>query len=196
MTSYFEHPIRWYTATAAGYVPSGYAERALLGQLIGPEWPPGPYSLNPQGASGDAYEGREEGEGGSLNFDFLLQAPLVTSQYRADVLRALLKERDQLRCRLLEKLGGHRCQLEQRLENMMYGSWHAGLAQQQTALEAQLVRVEQAEVREETEAFRDALFLHKMLLDAQERYQKDTQLAKLLNEPGDPKAAPEKGVPP
>ena len=99
-----------------------------------------------------------------------------------DVLKGLVQERDALRRRLLEKLGGHRCQLEQRLDSMVYGSWHAGLAQQRTALEAQLVRVEQAEVKEETEAFRDAIFLHKMLLDAQERAQKDAQLARLLTD--------------
>jgi len=196
MTSYFDHPIRGYTAAAAGYVPSGYAERSLLAQLTEPTWPPSPYGFNnPQGAPPDAYDGREEGEGGSANFDFLLQAPLVASQYRVDVLKSLVQERDRLRRRLLEKLGSHRCQLEQRLDSMVYGSWHAGLAQQRTALEAQLVRVEQAEVKEETEAFRDAIFLHKMLLDAQERAQKDAQLARLLNDSAD-KNSPGEGVPP
>ena len=196
MTSYFAHPIRWYTA-AAGYVPSGYADRALLAQLTEPTWPLGPYSSSPQGAPTDAYEGRDEGEGGGANFDFLFQAPLVASQYRVDVLKGLLQERDRLRRRLLEKLGSHRCQLEQRLDSMVYGSWHAGLAQQRTALEAQLVRVEQAEVKEETEAFRDAIFLHKMLLDARERVQKDAQLARLLHDSAPAYGkSPREGVPP
>lgn len=119
----------------------------------------------------------------------------MSSQYRIDVLRSLLQEREKLSRRLLSKLGSHRCQLEQQLDVTMYGGWHVGLGQQRNALETHLVRIEQAEVREETEAFRDSLFIHKLLLDANERYQKDTQVARLLYEPSPNKEKKEE-VPP
>jgi len=195
MKSYFDHPVHWPTANTSSYAPMDYAERALLAKLTDPNWPSGSYSSSQQPSVSDSYENTDGSDGGKDNFEHLLQAPLASSQYRIDVLRSLLQERDKLSRRLLTKLGSHRCQLEQQLDTTMYGGWHAGLAQQRNALETQLVRIEQAEVKEETEAFRDSLFIHTLLLDANERYQKDTQLAQLLYEPSSSKGRKEE-VPP
>ena len=121
MKSYFDHPVQWHTASASSYVPMDYAERALLAQLTEPNWPSGLYASTQLPGASESYENTDGSDGGRDNFEHLLQAPLVSSQYRIDVLRSLLQEREKLSRRLLSKLGSHRCQLEQQLDVTMYG---------------------------------------------------------------------------